>query len=108
MKFSLLGPLEVRVSGHPVPLRGINQRATLGFLLLNANQVVATSRLIEALWGIDAPATSRKMVQNAASGLRRLIAEHGGSRKATELITRSPATCSPCPRTPSTCTRSSA
>ncbi|QIY99157.2 BTAD domain-containing putative transcriptional regulator [Streptomyces sp. S1D4-11] len=90
MKFSLLGPLEVRVSGHPVPLRGINQRATLGFLLLNANQVVATSRLIEALWGIDAPATSRKMVQNAASGLRRLIAEHGGSRKATELITRSP------------------
>ncbi|MFF7889736.1 BTAD domain-containing putative transcriptional regulator [Streptomyces sp. NPDC020794] len=30
------------------------------------------------------------MVQNAASGLRRLIAEHGGSRKGTELITRSP------------------
>ncbi|MET9966842.1 BTAD domain-containing putative transcriptional regulator [Streptomyces sp. NPDC006356] len=30
------------------------------------------------------------MVQNAASSLRRMIAEHGGSRENTELLTRSP------------------
>ena len=90
MQFNLLGPLEARIGGNQVPLRGVNQRATLGFLLLNANQVVATSRIMEALWGMDAPATSRKMVQNAASCLRRMIAEYGGSRKDTELLTRSP------------------
>ncbi|WP_208029974.1 BTAD domain-containing putative transcriptional regulator [Streptomyces cyanogenus] len=69
---------------------GINQRATLGLLLLNANQVVPTSQVIDALWGMHAPATSRKMVQNAASSLRRIIAEHGGSEQDTELLTRSP------------------
>ncbi|MGC0373844.1 BTAD domain-containing putative transcriptional regulator [Streptomyces sp. SAI-229] len=90
MQFKLLGPLEAHIDGREVPLGGVNQRATLGLLLLNANQVVATSRIIDALWGIHAPVTSRKMVQNAASGLRRMIAEHGGSRENTELLTRSP------------------
>ncbi|MET9477896.1 BTAD domain-containing putative transcriptional regulator [Streptomyces sp. NPDC002922] len=91
MQFNLLGPIEVRTAGYQVPLRGINQRAMLGLLLLNANQVVATSRIVDALWGDHAPATSRKMVQNAASCLRRMISEHGdGSRGTTELLTRSP------------------
>lgn len=90
MQFNLLGPLEASISGHQIPLRGINQRAMLGLLLLNANQVVATSRIIDALWGDDVPATSRKMVQNAASSLRQMIAEHGGPRTSAELLTRSP------------------
>ncbi|MFD9237299.1 BTAD domain-containing putative transcriptional regulator [[Kitasatospora] papulosa] len=91
MQFNLLGPIEVRVAGYQVPLRGTNQRAMLGLLLLNPNQVVATSRIMDALWGEHAPATSRKMVQNAASYLRRMISDHGdGSRGAAELRTLSP------------------
>ncbi|XVQ06667.1 BTAD domain-containing putative transcriptional regulator [Spirillospora sp. CA-255316] len=77
MRFSLLGPLEAVGEVGPVPLGGINQRAALGFLLLHANSVVATSDLVQALWGDDVPATARKMVQNAVAGLRRALSEDG-------------------------------
>ncbi|TYR66409.1 AAA family ATPase [Streptomyces parvus] len=90
MHFKLLGPLEYHVEDRQVPLGGINQRALLGALLINANQVVATSRLTKALWGYDAPSTSRKMVQNAASSVRRIFTENGASNSPAELLTRSP------------------
>ncbi|MFF7190362.1 BTAD domain-containing putative transcriptional regulator [Streptomyces sp. NPDC008222] len=51
----------------------MNQRAALGFLLLHANTPVSTSRLISALWNWDEPATARKILQNAVSGLRRML-----------------------------------
>ncbi|MCX5387495.1 BTAD domain-containing putative transcriptional regulator [Streptomyces sp. NBC_00083] len=57
--------------GRTVVLGGTKQRATLGFLLLQANKVVATSQLLNALWGVDdAPVTARKILQNAVYGLR--------------------------------------
>ncbi|MDG4800227.1 BTAD domain-containing putative transcriptional regulator [Micromonospora sp. WMMD980] len=66
-----------------VPLVGVKQRAALGFLLLNANEVVPTSRLLQALWGDRPPATARKILQNAVSGLRRTLVD-------VELVTRAP------------------
>lgn len=75
MEFRLLGPLEVICNGRPIALGGIKQRATLGFLLLNANQVVPTSQLVAALWPTeDPPASARKMLQNAVWSLRRSLA----------------------------------
>ncbi|MFI7291955.1 BTAD domain-containing putative transcriptional regulator [Streptomyces anulatus] len=57
-----------------VGLGGMKQRATLGFLLLQANKVVATSQLLNALWGVDgAPTTARKILQNAVHGLRGVL-----------------------------------
>src|SRR5262249_25266405 len=70
MQFKLLGPLEVINKDQSLPLNGNTQRATLGFLLLHANSVVATSQLLKALWPVDMPMTGRKMLQNAVSGLR--------------------------------------
>ncbi|MFJ9640360.1 BTAD domain-containing putative transcriptional regulator [Streptomyces sp. NPDC101178] len=71
MQFRMLGPMEVVDAGGVVGLGGTKQRATLGLLLLQANKVVATSRLMNALWGVDdAPATARKILQNAIYGLR--------------------------------------
>ncbi|MFC9587879.1 BTAD domain-containing putative transcriptional regulator [Streptomyces yangpuensis] len=87
MLFNLLGPLEVVTAERALPLGGVIQRATLGYLLLNPNKVVATSRLVKALWGDDAPMTSRKMVQNAVSGIRRLLEEPGAEALGTRLAT---------------------
>jgi DNA-binding SARP family transcriptional activator len=51
MDFRLLGPLEVAGDEGSLTLGGIKQRSLLAMLLLNANQVVSTDRLIDALWG---------------------------------------------------------
>ncbi|GAA0623049.1 AfsR/SARP family transcriptional regulator [Streptomyces crystallinus] len=90
----MLGPLEVASGGRQVPLGGTKQRATLGYLLLQANQVVPTSRLLSALWPADhTPVTARKILQNAVWGLRGLLAEsgpEGPDGEAAELVTRAP------------------
>jgi DNA-binding SARP family transcriptional activator/class 3 adenylate cyclase len=88
--FKVLGPLEIVADGHLISLNGANQRAVLGFLLLNANKMVSTAGLVKALWGDDPPPTSRKMVQNSVSGLRRALAPHGVSGYTAEILTCSP------------------
>lgn len=75
MRFHLLGSLEVVDDDEQVELGGGVQRAVLGYLLLHANQVVPTSRMLRALWDEHAPLTARKMVQNAVSGIRRTLAD---------------------------------
>lgn len=92
MRFRMLGPLEVATDDVPVPLGGTKQRATLGYLLLQANQVVPTSRLLSALWSTDnAPATARKILQNAIWSLRGLLSTHAPARgPSAELVTRVP------------------
>ncbi|MGW7824550.1 BTAD domain-containing putative transcriptional regulator [Streptomyces puniciscabiei] len=74
MKFQVLGPMTVRGEKGPVALGGVKQRAALGHLLLHANEVVATSTLLRALWGDEPPPTARKMLQNAVSALRGVLA----------------------------------
>ncbi|MFE0427491.1 BTAD domain-containing putative transcriptional regulator, partial [Streptomyces sp. NPDC058953] len=64
--------MEVLDGDRSLTLGGIKRRATLGYLLLHANRVVATSQLIGALWSVDdAPLSARKILQNAVWGLRR-------------------------------------
>ncbi|MFF3323118.1 BTAD domain-containing putative transcriptional regulator [Streptomyces sp. NPDC002889] len=93
MQFRLLGPMEVVDNDRTVGLGGTKQRATLGFLLLQPNKVVATSRLLNALWGVDdAPVTARKILQNAVYGLRGVLSSaHGaGNPTGAALLTQPP------------------
>ncbi|MFG3498318.1 BTAD domain-containing putative transcriptional regulator [Streptomyces sp. NPDC047928] len=91
MEFRLLGPLEVSRDGRLVELGGMRQRAALAFLLLHANQVVSTSRLLGALWPEeDAPMTARKILQNAVWRLRGVLAGTPASGRGAELLTRTP------------------
>lgn len=71
MRFNVLGPLEVLSDGTDIPIRGLQQRALLGVLLLRANSVVSINEIVAAIWGDDRPSTARKMVQNSVAGLRR-------------------------------------
>jgi len=90
MQFKLLGPLEVVDKGRSLPLNGNKQRATLGFLLLHGNSVIATSRILKALWPVDMPVTGRKMLQNAVSGLRGMLSAHGEGPDSALLLTHAP------------------
>ncbi|MFE9560509.1 BTAD domain-containing putative transcriptional regulator [Streptomyces sp. NPDC006487] len=77
--------------GNPLGLGGTKQRATLGYLLLQANRVVSTSQLLEALWAVDdAPMSARKILQNAVWGLRRALAPSGPEGGPPPLVTQPP------------------
>ena len=79
----MLGPLEVRGVGGPLPLGGAKQRALLALLILNANRVVSRDRLVDELWGDEPPETAAATVQVYVSRLRKVL-------PANVLETRSP------------------
>jgi DNA-binding SARP family transcriptional activator len=73
MEFRLLGPVEAWTDGRQLPVRGSLQRRLLAALLLHANRVLATERLIELLWGEQPPKTARADLQGRISNLRRVL-----------------------------------
>ncbi|MFD0164534.1 BTAD domain-containing putative transcriptional regulator [Streptomyces decoyicus] len=79
MDFHLLGPLEVFADGEPVSLGGVIKRGALAHLLIHANSVVATSKLLATVWPGDTPLTARKMLQNAVRDLRRVLSSETGT-----------------------------
>jgi predicted ATPase/DNA-binding SARP family transcriptional activator len=80
MEFRMLGPLEVREEGRPLPLGGGKRRILLGVLLLHPNEAVSSERLVDELWGARPPEAARKLVQGYVSGLRKVL---GADRLAT-------------------------
>ena len=78
-----MGPLEVSSGGRLLDLGGAKQRALLAMLLLDANSVVSTDRLIEALWEDDPPETAQKALQVHVSGLRKVLGKD-------RVVTREP------------------
>ena len=71
MEYRILGPLEVAEDDREVELGRGRQRSLLALLLLHANEVVATERLIDDLWGATPPPTAAKTVQVYVSQLRK-------------------------------------
>src|SRR4051794_1058128 len=73
MEFRLLGPLEALSDGHPLPIGGQKQRSVLALLLLHANEVVSTDRLIDEVWGARPPKSVDASLQNCISHLREVV-----------------------------------
>ena len=95
MEFRVLGPLEVVRHGRALELGAGKQRTLLAVLLLHANEVVSTDRLIDELWGERAPATAPKIVQGYVSRLRKVLDSRARAagpigRPSGVLLTRSP------------------
>ncbi|WTL15275.1 winged helix-turn-helix domain-containing protein [Kribbella sp. NBC_01505] len=84
-QYSLLGPLEVWRCGRPVDIGGPQQRTLLAVLLLNANRMVGTDRLIEHLWGVQPPQTAKALLHGCISHLRRVL---NSSSNEQVLVTR--------------------
>jgi DNA-binding SARP family transcriptional activator/tetratricopeptide (TPR) repeat protein len=76
-EFFLLGPLDVRTDGTPVPVPAAKRRALLAALLLRANHVVPVDELAEVLWGEDLPSAPRSGVQNYVMRLRQALGAVG-------------------------------
>lgn len=84
LEFRLLGPLEVvGDDGEPVALGGPRPRALLAMLLLHANEVVSTDRLIDGIWGESPPASAPNALQVHVHALR-------GALGADRILTRAP------------------
>ncbi|MFG3280439.1 BTAD domain-containing putative transcriptional regulator [Streptomyces sp. NPDC048111] len=80
MRFGLLGPLHVQVTGGEIRFGGPRQTKMLAALLLDANAVVSLERLVAVMWDGTPPATAVRQVQDAVSGLRRGLAVGGCPR----------------------------
>jgi DNA-binding SARP family transcriptional activator/class 3 adenylate cyclase len=73
MEYRILGPLEVSDGQRLLALGGPKPRSLLVVLLLHANQVVSSDRLVDELWGERPPRSAAKLVQGYVSGLRRSL-----------------------------------
>jgi DNA-binding SARP family transcriptional activator len=85
VEFRILGPLEVADGDAVLMLAGAKQRALLAILLLNANQVVSSDRLIDELWGEEPPDSGATALQMQVSRLRKTL---GGS--GDTVVTKPP------------------
>jgi DNA-binding SARP family transcriptional activator len=91
MDFNILGPIEAVEGGRPLALGGAKQRALLGMLVLHANEVVSSDRLIDELWAGDGRAEAIRSLQVAISRLRKALdaGPAAGAGNGT-IVTRSP------------------
>ena len=87
MQFRVLGSLEVRQGDDLVEIGSSNERKVLAALLVDANAVVSTSRLIEVLWGDDPPDSDRNALQTYVARLRRRL---GKAATPAPIVTRPP------------------
>jgi DNA-binding SARP family transcriptional activator/tetratricopeptide (TPR) repeat protein len=88
MDFRILGPVEVLSDGGALDLGGQKQRAVLALLLVEANRVVSSDRLIDALWEEEPPGTALKALQVYVSQLRKLLGKERLETKAPGYLLR--------------------
>jgi DNA-binding SARP family transcriptional activator/ABC-type glycerol-3-phosphate transport system substrate-binding protein len=75
MEIRVLGPLGATDAGRQIALGGRRQRSVLAGLVVHAGETVPIQRLIEAVWGEDAPPSARKSLQTYVSRLRRSLGD---------------------------------
>jgi len=73
LAFHALGPLEVRKSGEQVELGSPRQQSVLAVLFALADTVVSAGRLIDEVWGEDAPQRVEHSLHTYVSNLRRAL-----------------------------------
>jgi DNA-binding SARP family transcriptional activator/tetratricopeptide (TPR) repeat protein len=86
MEFRILGPLEAIEDGCGLDLGAQKHRALLAVLVLDANRVVSTDRLIDALWEDEPPETAQKALQVYVSQLRKIVGRERLERRAPGYV----------------------
>ena len=79
MEFAILGPLEVRDDGRPLPLRQGRPLSLLTALLLRLGKVASVDALVEEVWGEQVLVDSVNALQVQVSYLRRTIGLGSGA-----------------------------
>jgi DNA-binding SARP family transcriptional activator/Tfp pilus assembly protein PilF len=83
----LLGAIAVTGPAGPAGLVGGRQRSLVGMLALRAGSVLATARLVDALWPDDPPRTAVRTLHSHAARVRRALTDSG---LTDALVTREP------------------
>jgi DNA-binding SARP family transcriptional activator len=73
VRYRVLGPVTASDGRTPASLGGPKARAVLALLLADAGRVVTDRRMIEGIWGDEAPDGALHAVQNHVSRLRQAI-----------------------------------
>lgn len=69
----MLGPFQLMEGGRQITVGGVRQRTVLADLLLHANEVIPSERLLVDLWGEDSPPSAANALQAAISRVRRVL-----------------------------------
>jgi predicted ATPase/DNA-binding SARP family transcriptional activator/class 3 adenylate cyclase/Tfp pilus assembly protein PilF len=69
----ILGPLEIDLDGREIVVSGLRRRALMVRLVVSANEVIPTGRLIEDVWDGAPPPGAASTLQSHVSVLRGLI-----------------------------------
>lgn len=75
LEFRILGPLEAWEEGRLLPLGGPKQRSLLALLLLHANEVVSSDRLLDEVWHDARPDGAARSLQVYVSSLRKALGD---------------------------------
>ncbi|GAA0251210.1 BTAD domain-containing putative transcriptional regulator [Cryptosporangium japonicum] len=88
VRFGVLGPVTATTeAGDPVVIPGAKVRLLLADLLTNRNHVVSADRLIDDLWGENAPANASGALQVRVSQLRKALGDaEPGARDRVESV----------------------
>ncbi len=73
VRFQILGPVRLWRDGAELDAGPPQQVYLLALLLARAGRPVGTPELIDLIWGDDAPATARNVVQKYVGALRRIL-----------------------------------
>lgn len=87
--FRVLGPIEAIVDDRVVELGSPKTRLLLACLLVQANSVVSSDRLIDAVWGDTPPASESVALQKQVHQLRSLLRVTPGP-ETDVLVTQAP------------------
>ncbi|MDP4509627.1 BTAD domain-containing putative transcriptional regulator [Nonomuraea turcica] len=88
LHFSVLGPLAVTHAGEPLDLGGTRVKALLATLLIAQGKVVTTDRIIDAVWGEQAPNSAVATLYSYITRLRKTLEPDRLPRAATGLLDR--------------------
>jgi DNA-binding SARP family transcriptional activator/tetratricopeptide (TPR) repeat protein len=78
VEFRILGSVELRVDGHSRELGSPKERCVLAVLLWELGQPVSAERLIDLVWGENAPASAHDSLYVYISRLRKRIRDAAG------------------------------
>ena len=76
MEFRILGPFELIADERALSIGGGRQRALLALLVLHANEIVSSERLIEEIWWGSSLAGGRNILHATASRVRKTLGPH--------------------------------
>jgi predicted ATPase/DNA-binding SARP family transcriptional activator len=90
LEFGILGPLEVKVGGHPIEIVGTKRRTALALLVMQARRIVSVEHLIDELWGDNPVKTARNTLHAHIANLRKEFLQGHPDGLNDVLVTRPP------------------